>query len=161
MSTLSTSRRRSELLRLDLLSNHAIFGCDSVSVLFGKGKKTMLHKVKSLRNISYIEAFINTDNKKEDSGSWRKVLDHVVLGAQFYGRAIRKSKLSSEFRLQTLPPPPPDYFGCPAAFLPHIPHSHCSNGVETTCLLLTGAGHSLQEIGQIRPVASGSPPPQP
>ena len=103
MSTLSTSRRRSKLLRLDLLSNHAICGCDSVSVLFGKGKKTMLHKVKSLRNISYTEAFINTDNKKEDSGSWRKVLDHVVLGAQFYGRAIRNSKLSSEFRLQTLP----------------------------------------------------------
>ena len=50
-----------------LLPNHAVSGCDSISVLFGNGKKTVLHKVKeSFGNNSYIEAFINIDNKKEE-----------------------------------------------------------------------------------------------
>ena len=35
-----------------LLFNRAVSGCDCVSLLFGKGKKTVLHKVKeSLGNI--------------------------------------------------------------------------------------------------------------
>ena len=58
-------------LKTYLLHNHAVSGCDSVSVLFNKGKKIMLHKVKeTLGNISYLEAFNNTNNTKEDSSSW-------------------------------------------------------------------------------------------
>ena len=54
-------------LKTNLLSNHAVSVCDSVSVLFGKGNKIVLHKVKeNLGNISYLEAFINIDSKKED-----------------------------------------------------------------------------------------------
>ena len=135
---------------LDLLSNHAICGCDSVSVLFGKGKRTVLHKVKkSLGNISYIEAFINTDNKKEDiAGAGERFLITLYWGHSSIGELSGRVSCLRNSGCRH----------CPGllrhssfihSFLPHIPHSHCSNGVETTCLLLTGAGHSLQENGQL------------
>ena len=99
---------------LDIQEN--IFGCDIMAVLLDTGKKTVLHKVKeSLGNIGYLEAFINTDNKKENIAAagerfliklyW--VHQRAALNAlmyKLYGRAIRKCKLSWEFMLKTLPP---------------------------------------------------------
>ena len=46
---------------------HAVSGCDSVSALFGKGEKTVLHKmIDHLENAGYLEVFNHIDSTKED-----------------------------------------------------------------------------------------------
>ncbi len=98
-----------------LMFIHAITGCDTVSALFGQGKRKAFKLVEKQKGIVGLETFTCATSRKEDV---------AIVGEQFllklygankaetldryryiaYNRAISRSSLSSTFKLESLPP---------------------------------------------------------
>ena len=99
-----------------LMFIHAVTGCDTVSALYGQGKKKAFQLVqKDVNNFQFLDCFLNPESTKEQIASAGERFMLQLYGAHkmqsldrlryiSYNHAIRKSTLSSSFKLESLPP---------------------------------------------------------
>ena len=98
-----------------IMAVHALTGCDTVSAPFMHGKKKAMELLSATDNIEYLSTFTNPDSTHTQVASAGELFMLRLYGADrsqsldnlryiMYNRMIRKSSLSSGFKLEVLPP---------------------------------------------------------
>ncbi len=94
---------------------HAVSGCDTVSALYNKGKKTALETLHNGQNWDCLSTFLNPDSSHEEVAQVGEQFLLKLYGATrattldkhryiLYNRTLSRSSLSTPFKLETLPP---------------------------------------------------------
>ena len=101
--------------RYHIMSLHAITGCDTVSAIFRRGKKTPFNMVHKKNDYEYLGVFANKRSTQDEvQRAGEQFILKMYRANKFaslneyrhiaYKRAIGRSTLSSSFDLATLPP---------------------------------------------------------
>ena len=100
----------------NLLFAHSVTGCDTTSALFGLGKKKAIDFLDQYNNENSLDVFISGSPRKETISNVGEKFILKLYGAQkgvekldkhryiAYNKTIRRSSLSSAFKLKSLPP---------------------------------------------------------
>jgi len=130
-----------------LLFAHSVTGCDTVSALFGVGKKKAIDILDQYTDDDSLDVFTNETSSKEQIASVGEKFILKLYGAPksvdkldkqrylSYNKSIRRSSLTTAFKLESLPQR-------------HAPHTSihceriykCSSGSATRQMLRNGAG---------------------
>ena len=99
-----------------LMFIHAVTGCGTVSALYGQGKKKAFQLIqRDVNRFQFLDCFSNPESTKDEIASAGERFILQLYGAEkiqsldrfryvAYNHAIRKSSLSSSFKLESLPP---------------------------------------------------------
>ena len=101
-------------IKIHLMTLHAISGCDTVSALFGQGKKKAL-LLAQVHPLDMLDVFENSESSKVNVAHAGEQFLLKLYGARMvdtldryrytcYNRSISRSSLSSSFKLESLPP---------------------------------------------------------
>ena len=130
-----------------LLFAHSVTGCDTVSALFGLGKKKAIDILDQYTDDDSLDVFTNETSSKEQIASVGEKFILKLYGAPksvdkldkqrclSYNKSIRRSSLTTAFKLESLPQR-------------HAPHTFihweriykCNSGSATRQMLRNGAG---------------------
>ena len=99
-----------------LLFAHSVTGCDTVSALFGIGKKKAIDILDQYTDDDSLDVFTNETSSKEQIASVGEKFILKLYGAPksvdkldkqrylSYNKSIRRSSLTTAFKLESLPP---------------------------------------------------------